>query len=82
MFAEVVHRAGAQQEIYLETMLTPDQGEAMKLGREIGWNDDFAVMRERLLTGGMAQVVADGHKNLDVRRKQDAGHSEMRIGDA
>lgn len=72
MFAEVVHRAGAQQEIYLETMLTPDQGEAMKLGRELGWNDDFAVMRERLLTGGMAQVVADAHKNLDV------GENKMR----
>lgn len=66
MFAEVVHRAGAQHEIYLETMLTPDQGEAMKLGRELGWNDDFSVMRQRLLAGGMAQVVADGRKNLDI----------------
>src|SRR5271154_1944363 len=28
MLAEVVHRAGAQHEIYLETMLTADQGEA------------------------------------------------------
>ena len=72
MFAEVVHRAGAQHEIYLETMLTPDQGEAVKLGRELGWNDDFALMRQRLLAGGMAEVVADGRKNLD------AGESKMR----
>ena len=72
MLAEVVHRAGAQHEIYLETMLTPDQGEATKLGRTLGWNDDFAVMRSRLLAGGMAQVVAGARKNLD------AGESGMR----
>jgi adenosine deaminase len=65
MLAEVVHRAGAQNEIYLETMLTPDQGQATKLGRTLGGNDDFAVMRSRLLNGGMNQVVADGRKNLD-----------------
>jgi adenosine deaminase len=66
MLAEVVHRAGIQHEIYLETMLTPDQGEATKLGRALGWNDDFAAMRSRLLAGGMAQVVADARKNLDA----------------
>jgi adenosine deaminase len=65
MLAEVTHRGGAQNEIYLETMLTPDQGEAIQLGRQIGWNDDFAVMRSRMLAGGMAKVVADGRKNLD-----------------
>ena len=65
MLAEVVHRAGLQNEIYLETMLTPDQGEATKLGRTLEWNDDFAAMRSRLLSGGMNQVVADGRKNLD-----------------
>jgi len=66
MFAEVVHRAGAQHEIYLETMLTADQGEATKLGRTLGWSDDFAAMRSRLLSGGMAQVVAGARKNLDA----------------
>ena len=65
MLAEVVHRASLQNEIYLETMLTPDQGEATKLGRTLEWNDDFAAMRSRLLSGGMNQVVADGRKNLD-----------------
>ncbi len=72
MLAEVVHRAAAQHEIYLETMLTPDQGEATKLGRALGWDDDFAAMRSRLLAGGMAQVVADARKNLD------AGENGMR----
>jgi adenosine deaminase len=66
MLAEVTHRAGAQNEVYLETMLTPDQGEATQLGKQVGWNDDFAAMRSQLLAGGMAKVVADGRKNLDA----------------
>ena len=70
MFAEVAHRAAAQHEIYLETMLTPDQGEAMQLGRQIGWNDDFATMRSRMLAGGMAKVVADGRRNLDEGKEK------------
>jgi adenosine deaminase len=65
MLAEVTHRAGAQNEVYLETMLTPDQGEAIQLGRQTAWNDDFAVMRSQLLAGGMAKVVTDGRRNLD-----------------
>ncbi len=65
MLAEVTHRAGAQNEIYLETMLTPDQGEATQLGRQLVWSDDFAAMRSQLLAGGMAKVVADGRRNLD-----------------
>jgi adenosine deaminase len=65
MLAEVTHRAGAQSEVYLETMLTPDQGEAIQLGKQVGWNDDFGAMRSQMLAGGMAKVVADGRKNLD-----------------
>lgn len=70
MLAEVTHRAAAQHEIYLETMLTPDQGESMQLGRQIGWNDDFAAMRSRMLEGGMAKVVADGRRNLNDGEKK------------
>ena len=65
MLAEVTHRAGAQNEVYLETMLTPDQGEAIRLGKQVGWNDDFGAMRSQILAGGMSKVVADGRKNLD-----------------
>jgi adenosine deaminase len=70
MLAEVTHRAGVQREIYLETMLTPDQGESMQLGRQVGWNEDFAAMRSRMLDGGMAKVVADGRRNLDDGEKK------------
>ncbi len=66
MFAEVVHRAAAQHEIYLETMLTPDQGEVIRLAQNVPWSDDFEVLRSRLLAAGMARAVADGRHNLDV----------------
>jgi len=66
MFAEVVHRAAAQNEIYLETMLTPDQGDVIRLARDVPYTDDFAALRARLLAAGMAKAVADGSHNLDV----------------
>jgi hypothetical protein len=61
----VTHRAGAQKEVYLETMLTPDQGEAIQLARSLAWSEDFAAMRSQLLAGGMAKAVADARRNLD-----------------
>jgi adenosine deaminase len=70
MLAEVTHRAAVQHEVYLETTLTPDQGEAMQLGRQVGWSDDFATMRSRMLAAGMTKVVADGRRNLDVGEKK------------
>jgi hypothetical protein len=66
MLAEVVHRAAIQHEIYLETMLTPDQGEADALGRKVPWIDDLAAMRSRLDAAGMPGVVADARRHLDV----------------
>ena len=65
MMAEVTHRAGAQNILYIETMLTPDQGEASALGRKLGWTDDFAAMRTKLFQNGMDKIVADGSRNLD-----------------
>ena len=65
MLAEVVHRAAIQHVIYLETMLTPDQGEADALGRSVAWTDDLPTMRARLDAAGMAHVVADARRHLD-----------------
>jgi adenosine deaminase len=70
MLAEVVRRAAAQHEVYLELMLTPDGGEARRLGSGIGWSDDYEAMRSKLLAGGMSQVVADGRRNLDEAENQ------------
>lgn len=65
MLAEVVHRAAIQHEIYLETIVGVDKGEAIKLAHKIGWNDDFAKMRAALDAAGMPRIVADAHRNLD-----------------
>jgi adenosine deaminase len=66
MLAEVVHRAAAQNEIYLETMLTPDQGEVIRLAAGVPWTNDLGALRATLLAAGMAKAVADGSRNLDV----------------
>ena len=85
MLAEVAHRAAAQHEIYMELMFTPDGGESRSLGNELGWNDDYGVMRSRLLAGGMAKAVADGRQNLDqaeerLRKVLDCGGSHPDAG--
>lgn len=69
MFAEVTERAGLQHELYLETMLTPDQGEATKLGQEVDWTDDLPTLRQKMLAAGMDKVVADAQRNLDAGEK-------------
>jgi adenosine deaminase len=70
MLAEVMRRAAAQHETYLELMLTPDGGESRKLGAGLAWRDDFGAMRSSLLANGMAGVVADGRRNLDEADNQ------------
>jgi hypothetical protein len=72
MFAEVAARAAAQNEVYLETMLTPDQGEVLGLASKVEYTDDFALLRKRLLAAGLAAAVADGRRNID------AGEAQMR----
>lgn len=70
MLGEVMHRAAVQHETYLELMLTPDDGEARRLGAQLAWSDDFGAMRSSLLSNGMAKVVADGRRNLDGAEAQ------------
>ena len=70
MMAEVIHRAALQHEVYVETMFTPDSGEAARLGAQLSWNDNLASMRSNLLGNGMAQVVTHARQNLDEADKQ------------
>ncbi len=66
MLAEVVARAASQHEVYLETMLTPDQGAAIKLARDVAFTPDLAALRARLDTAGMPAVVDQARHNLDA----------------
>ncbi len=70
LLAEVMSRAAAQHELYLETMFTPDNDGAAALGQKLGWDDDFGKMREKLLANGLALVVASGRAELDADEKQ------------
>lgn len=58
---EVATRAAAQNEQYLELMQTPAFRDAAAAGSRIGWSDDFAGIRQKLLAdeGFRADVAAD-----------------------
>lgn len=57
MLVEVARRAAANRVSYLELMDTPDDG-AFALASRVGWETDFARMRQKLNTAGHAAVVA------------------------
>jgi hypothetical protein len=57
MLIEVARRAAANRVSYLELMVTPDDGSFTLAGR-VGWDADFARMRDKLKAAGHATVVA------------------------
>ena len=73
MVAEVAHRAADGNVSYLELMLTPEGGAAMRLGAEVGWDDDLERLRQKLLAAGLERVVASMGEQLDlaVKRKDE-----------
>jgi adenosine deaminase len=62
---EVATRAASQNEQYLELMHTPEFGHTAALAKEIGWNDDFARLRDELLAHGLRDDVALAKAALD-----------------
>jgi adenosine deaminase len=66
MLAEITARAASENISYVELMLTPDGGVATRLGREAGWNQDFAMMRSRLLGAGWGEVLTQTRQRLDA----------------
>ncbi len=75
-FAEVASRAAADHLQYVEVMHTADGAGAAILGTKIGWDDDFAKFRDKLLAGGMSDVVASVRSRLDAdeARKKEVLH--------
>ena len=73
--AEVALRAAADRLQYVEVMHTADGAQAAILGDKIGW-DDFSKLRDKLLAGGMAEVVASvrGQLDSDEARKKEVLH--------
>ncbi|MFZ1918575.1 MAG: adenosine deaminase [Terriglobales bacterium] len=71
--AEVAARAAEDHLQYVELMHTADGAQAAILGTKIGWDDDFSRFRDKLLAGGMSEVVASVRAQTDAdeaRRKE------------
>ena len=62
MIAEVRSRAAEGNVSYLEIMITPDGDESRKRGDYLKWDENFSLMRQRLLKGGLVEKVVAGGK--------------------
>jgi adenosine deaminase len=65
MIAEVARRAACGKVLYLELMLTPDNGKASRIGKEIDWDGNFESMLRKLKDKGVADAAETGEKNLN-----------------
>jgi hypothetical protein len=86
--AEVASRAAADHLQYVEIMHTADGGQAAILGTKMGWDavsgtatdagseNGFPGLRDKLLSGGMLEIVASVRSKLDAdeARKKDVLH--------
>jgi hypothetical protein len=83
--AEVASRAAEDHLQYVEVMHTADGAGAAILGSKVGWDDDFVQLRDRLLAGGMVELVASVRSALDsdeARKKEllHCGTAQARAG--
>ena len=71
--AEVASRAAADHLQYVEVMNTADGGQAAIVGTRTGWDDDSSKFRDRLLAGGISDIVASVRTQADAdeARKKD-----------
>ena len=62
---EIASRAAAQNEQYLEIMVTPDFSHTIQIAKEVGWRDDLSQLREALLARGLRDDVAVARADRD-----------------
>jgi len=71
---EAAGRAAAQNEQYLELMVTPPFTHTAAVAKEIGWRDDLASLREALLARGLRDDLKEARGFFDqaetVRRER------------
>jgi hypothetical protein len=72
MAAEVVDRAGAQRERYIELMVTFQGGAVTALGNRLHWTGDMADFHRRLIAAGLPALLPKARAGLD------AGETRMR----
>lgn len=62
---EVASRAAAQNEQYVELMLTVNSNLTPTIAQKVGWNDDLGQLRLNLLQEGLRDEVAASRARLD-----------------
>jgi len=62
--ASVIDRAAREHVQYIEFMHTADGLTSARLGLKLGWDAEFARMREKLLSGGLKEIAAATSKSL------------------
>ncbi len=62
---EVVTRAAAQNEQYMELMETPPFGHAATIAKQIGWDANFAEYRQKLLDAGLDEEVDAAKEHVE-----------------
>jgi adenosine deaminase len=64
---EIARRAAAQNEQYLELLVTPDFSHTAKIARDLGWhpNQDLDELRSQLLARGLRDDIAVARAYLD-----------------
>ena len=72
MAADVVDRAGAQHERYIELMATFQGGAVTTLGKQLRWTGDMADFQRRLLAAGLPSLLPKARADID------AGEARMR----
>jgi hypothetical protein len=70
MLAEETARAARGQVLYLELMLTPDEGLSSQLGQTAGWNGNPQATLDKLKAAGIAKAVTQGIENLRQAEQQ------------
>jgi adenosine deaminase len=75
---EIANRSGEQNQQYLELMDTPAFGHAAQIAHAIGWNPDFAKLRQQLLDHGVRDEVAAARD--DVRQAEARRHELEHCG--
>ncbi|MGO8919425.1 MAG: adenosine deaminase family protein [Stellaceae bacterium] len=85
MLAEAVERAGEETVSYVELMTSPGMGAARKIGAAIGWDDDLARLRSKMLAAGLGEIVPAVRHDLDdveagMRRRLGCGTAAAKPG--
>ena len=76
--ATVINRAAREQVQYIEFMHTADGRASAELGMRLGWDGDFAKMREKLLSGSLKEIATATSKT--VAEDDGRARSELKCG--